>query len=68
MGNASISAQAVDSQIPSEPNSCGNTRIHVVCNNNVRTKEIHAEIFPLFNAVKYALVIVFNPKNKNVKQ
>ena len=30
MGNASISAQAVDSQIPSEPNSCGNTRIHVV--------------------------------------
>ena len=68
MVNTSISAQAVDSQIPSGPNSCGNKRIHVVWNNNVRTKEIHAEIFPLFNAVKNALVIVFNPENKNVKQ
>ena len=30
MVNASISAQAVDNQIPSGPNSCGNKRIHVV--------------------------------------
>ena len=61
MSNVHISAKNALNQMPSFPKKIGSKRIAPVWNKNVLKKEIAAEIFPLFSAVKKEEDIIFIP-------
>ena len=46
------SAATTESQIPSMPSSNGKREINIIWKNNVRIKEMIADVTPSFNAVK----------------
>ena len=63
--NAIISATIMADQIPSKAKNIGNIITQPHSKIIVLTKDIIAEIKPLFNAVKNAEAYILNPHSKN---
>ena len=61
-----ISAATVEIQTPSSPRNRGRVKTRINGRIRLLTREMMAEINPLFKAVKRADVIIFSPANRYI--